>query len=211
MTNLYNLKPLQTTLAHIEAAYTAASVAPLTAWADLRIALAAALAERCKTEPPVSTKTENYLIDWERWNGRLDVNARVLIQKWDTAGYSHLHIAAIKDDLESALWLIANGADVNAKGNLGLSPLHEAAWNIAVLLLERDADVNAKGNDDWTPLHMAANERARKTAALLLERGAEINAKNNIGWTPLDVAESVHAREITALLRERGGKRGEDL
>ena len=90
---------------------------------------------------------------------------------------THLHFAALMNDSNSARWLIANGAEVNAKNN-GPTPLHYAAYN-----------------------------NATETAALLLKNGADVNAKTNAGWTPLDWAiyNSAHS-EMQSLLKRHGGR-----
>ena len=51
-------------------------------------------------------------------------------------------------------------ADVNAKDNLGKTPLREAVWQVdpevVRLLIETGADINVKDIDDDTPLHEVA-------------------------------------------------------
>ncbi len=46
------------------------------------------------------------------------------------------------------------------------------------LLLEKGADVNAKGEHGWTPLMEAANRGHSEAAKLLLEKGADVNLKH---------------------------------
>ena len=83
----------------------------------------------------------------------------------------HLHFAAVPmNDSNSARWLIANGANVNAKAKYDRTPLHYAAWlcnatETAALLLKNGAEVNAKTNNNVTPLHSAAYSNATETAA----------------------------------------------
>ena len=85
------------------------------------------------------------------------------------------------------------GANVDARGNYGLTPLHLAAGyneNLAVLtaLLKAGAGVNARDKFDRNPLHWAASNRNPEIAAALLKAGGEVNAQTDGGQTPLHQA-----------------------
>ena len=73
------------------------------------------------------------------------------------------------------------------------------------------ADVNAKGATGWTPLHLAAGEGHKEVAELLIAKGADVNAKNAIDETPLDLAIENDKAELADLLRKHGGKTSEEL
>jgi ankyrin repeat protein len=77
--------------------------------------------------------------------------------------------------------------------------------------LAAGADVNAKGMTGWTPLHYAALIGHKETIELLIAKGANVNAKNNGGGTPLDWAVSGGKKATADLLRKHGGKTGEEL
>ena len=90
---------------------------------------------------------------------------------------------------------LADGADVNAKGERGSTPLHFAAWlghkeiiEIVELLIANGADVNAMDENGGTPLDGAI-------IAL------DVNA-GRYGWQKPETAE---------LLRKHGGKMGDWL
>jgi len=77
-------------------------------------------------------------------------------------------------------------------------------------LLERGADVNAKGSGGHTPLILAAaaDPPSKAVVELLLSRGADPNLTDNEGSTALDWALLQGESDITARLRQRGAKPG---
>jgi len=89
---------------------------------------------------------------------------------------------------ELARWLVAQGADVNAREHYGRTPLHVQATvgsDSVGVLLELGADVQAKSNYGDTPLHMAAGYHRDGAVRALVAHGADIHAKNKSGQTPL--------------------------
>ena len=62
---------------------------------------------------------------------------------------------------------------------------YEGHKDVAELLLANKADVNARDNTAMTPLHMAAIWGHKDVAELLLANKADVNAKDNNGGTPL--------------------------
>ena len=121
-----------------------------------------------------------------------------------TGGYGKqtaLAFAECPDAL--AHWLVAQGADIEARDSHGATPLHSRAghWQGNVqALLDLGADVHARDNAGNTPLHGAARVGNAKAARELLARGARTDATNGAGQTPLGlaVAECRNAR-ITAI------------
>jgi ankyrin repeat protein len=85
--------------------------------------------------------------------------------------------------------------------------------------LAEGADVNAKGLKGETPLHGAASRGLKEIIELLIAEGADVNAEvasgSQQGFTPLDYAthpDNPNASTETAdLLRKHGGKTGEEL
>ena len=128
----------------------------------------------------------------------------------DARDAEDLKYAAWENNTESAGWLIANGAEVNARDENGWTPLHMAAAreapDVAKLLIERGADVNARDPIDSTPLHGAAVVNALEVAKLLLANGAEVNAQETNGATPVDYAREHSHGAMRELLEKHGGK-----
>jgi len=113
-----------------------------------------------------------------------------------------LHFASCADIVELFL---KYGAKIDAKNDMGLTPLHLAAMDCRVdvvrALLERGANPNDRNNLGNTPLHEAGCGEA---AELLIRYGADINAVNNYGDTPLDVAVRNNRCDVVEVLVKHG-------
>lgn len=93
------------------------------------------------------------------------------------------------DDL--VRWLVAQGADINARDNYEETPLHERAGHFQgdiAVLLELGADIAARDSRGRTPLHNAARVGNVEGARLLLAQGAQADALDNSRLTPLGLA-----------------------
>lgn len=116
-----------------------------------------------------------------------------------------IHEIVRAGDVQAVNKLIAaNRNMVNAKNELGSTPLHIAAsisaTDITRLLLDKGAAINAKDNSGATPLHIAAFSGHKANLELLLAKGADVHAKDNQGKTARDYAETALSREISAIL-----------
>jgi len=124
-----------------------------------------------------------------------------------------IHVAAEGGSIEAVKQHLAAGTDVNAKNQLGRTPLHAAAYyghkEIIELLIGKAADVNIKRRGGWTPLHDAAFGSHKEVVELLIAKGANVNTGNSGGETPLDWAKD--KSETADLLRKHGGKTAEEL
>ena len=125
---------------------------------------------------------------------------------WKNTGDTPLVVAVGFNSAVAVSVLLANGAEVNAKGKDGRTPLHFAAGDnraeIAKLLIENGAGINAKNNKGATPLHWAAWANAAEVAELLIDKGAEVNVKGEGGNTPLHSAARGNAAEVAKMLIE---------
>lgn len=73
---------------------------------------------------------------------------------------------------------------------------------IMKMLLAHGADVNAKGPTGQTPLHVAAEFGNVSLVTMLLSYGADITIQNNDGLSPVDVAKSSNILDIFQLEQE---------
>ena len=89
----------------------------------------------------------------------------------DKYGDTALHYAVSRTNSRGAVILLEQGANVNALNNQKLSPLHMAAKNgdlhILEVLLSYKADLSLRDEDGSSPLHIAAKEGQVKHAEFL--------------------------------------------
>jgi ankyrin repeat protein len=133
-----------------------------------------------------------------------------------TDGESIFH-AAEKFHLDAMELLLARGAQLNARGEWGNTPLYFLVrWHDlereptvkkgVVWLLEHGADPNVLcGREAQNALHAAAGRgQHRNTVWLLLEHGADVNAPTGDGSTAWLLARRGGFDEIAALLEQAG-------
>ena len=134
-----------------------------------------------------------------------------LVRAGDQYGFTALHGVAGQDEPELAELLIESGAEVSAKNEDGMTPLHIAQYaSIIEVLVRHGADVNARAQHGWTPLHVQAQE-GEDTGALesmeaLLKAGADPNLTDDDGRTPMTLASEREETEKLDLLRRHGGR-----
>jgi hypothetical protein len=109
-----------------------------------------------------------------------------------------LHLAAMQGDLARARHAIANGAPLDRFDEMGFTPLHHAAGDehleVMDLLLRLGADVNAHDESTIgnTPLAEVAGSCSLAVARRLLEAGADPTIR---GWMQLNALDRAAQRE----------------
>lgn len=149
-------------------------------------------------------------LHWAALNNRLSV-VRYLLdhgaqinalagENWSTA----MHWAASKGHIDAMALLVAFGADLAIRDQLGYTVLHVAAQNgqslAVVYLLALGVDVDERDSFGRTSLLWTAFRGHLETAQVLLQEGANVDAMDNDGNTPLHWAISRGNFQISRLL-----------
>jgi ankyrin repeat protein len=107
-----------------------------------------------------------------------------------------LMLAAITNQLDWALRLVERGADVNQKGWTPLHyAATKGNIDIMRLLIENHAYLDAESPNGTTPLMMAAHYGTPMATKLLLEEGADPRIKNQLGINALEFSRKANKPE----------------
>ena len=146
----------------------------------------------------------------------LAVPGSTLINTRDVStGDTPLHIVVARRDLTWVRFIIAKGANVNARNNKGATPLQMAS-NLgfsegAELLVKLGAKVDEPNATGETPLIAATHRRDAALARVLLKAGANPARNDNSGRSALDYAaldgrSNPVLAEIVAAAKANAGK-----
>jgi len=134
-------------------------------------------------------------------------------------GATPLHLASMAGHVRVVEFLLDHGADVNASGKKGFTPLCGAVADlrrdVAKLLISRGANVNAKDERGWPLLHavfltfFGHNARGNfedrwELLALLIDNGADVNTRGVSGRTVLHSAAQFGLVSLAEFLISKG-------
>jgi ankyrin repeat protein len=123
-------------------------------------------------------------------------------------GETPLMLAAIRGSLPAAKALVKRGAAVNRKGWTPLHYACSGPDNgVAAFLIASGAELNARSDNGTTPLMMAARYGNGDLVPLLLKAGAEPRAANEQELTAADFAQRSGRERMAAQLREAMAER----
>ena len=126
-----------------------------------------------------------------------------------------LNLAVSCAHKDIVLALLAAGADVNAKGFLGMTALHNACAftaqqgeqgrsarkDIVLALLAAGADVHAKDTVGRTALYLACEHQLEEVVQALIDRGSRVD-EAVLGYSPLVLAHGNRAISMSLLRAE---------
>lgn len=123
-------------------------------------------------------------------------------------GETPLMIAAIRGSLPAVKALVKRGAAINRAGWTPLHYACSGPDNgVAAFLIANGADVNARSENGTTPLMMSARYGNSELVPLLIKAGAEPRAANEQELTAADFADrggrDVMAKQLRRLIQER--------
>ncbi|MDB4766140.1 ankyrin repeat domain-containing protein [bacterium] len=121
------------------------------------------------------------------------------VDKW---GFTALHGVAGEEHYDVVTFLVDRGANINAKNDEGIAPLHIAAWpKMVEMLVSHGADVNIRNKTGATPLMIHAREPDRyDVLRALLRAGADPTLSDDDGRTALEIATEFGDTEYAQLL-----------
>ena len=119
-------------------------------------------------------------------------------------GITPLTWASYRGDFDCVKFPVANGADINAKANVGDTALFEASMGGSVdcvrFLIGRGANINAKSGG-YTALMKAEMKQHPDWLRALIAAHADLNAKDIKGDTALSLAGADCGPKINAILK----------
>ncbi|XP_050212097.1 protein VAPYRIN-like [Mercurialis annua] len=138
-------------------------------------------------------------------NGRSNNNVG-FYEKWESKGWSELHVAVAFDRTGEVLNLVERLGTLDLRDKEGRTPLHLAVsrGNVrcAKVLIEYGGDKDAKSKDGRTVLYRAAANGDRKMAEMLIEMGADPTVCDDRGRSAFDVARDKGHEEIVEIMEQ---------
>lgn len=121
------------------------------------------------------------------------------------SGFGALHKALHDGRADIAGYLVEQGADVNAEGVYGITPLHIVGEaSLAAHMIGKGALIEAWSDTLGTPLNAAILAGLPEVAEVLIDHGAELDARDVHRSTPLHHASGRGDVDSARLLVSKG-------
>jgi ankyrin repeat protein len=128
----------------------------------------------------------------------------------DGLGWTPLHWAARRDDLDAVQKLLPARPPIDARSSACITPLMLAAlWSTKATcvkaLIDAGANVSLWSAVGWQPLHYACSTRRLSAIKLLLSAGADVNSRTGVNKAvPLSVAAKADCVPVMQCLLDGG-------
>jgi len=131
----------------------------------------------------------------------MDLNIR------DGEGTPVLNIATRSEQTDCIIWLLKNGADINAVSeDRGYTALMDAVWRgneeIAQLLINKGSKMNTVNKEGQTMLILAVGAGREKICRMLVEHGENPDVKDSMGMSAYEYAKLFKKNGIVELLEK---------
>lgn len=124
----------------------------------------------------------------------------------DSQGYTCVHWAAKRDDLDILLLLFNSGANLDTPSSFEskMLPIHWAASDGKIkalrFLLDHRQDINAQDANGCSPVVIATQYNQIAAVTYLVKNGADLTLRDNNGDSPLHWAAYKGFEELVGLL-----------
>ena len=123
---------------------------------------------------------------------------------------AHLSVELIESakigDIQKVSTLLAQGAEINATDNQGVTALSWSSYNghaeVVKTLIDGGADINHQDNDGMTALMVASFKGYSNIVNTLIKDGANIYIRDNSGKTALQMAKFNNHYETSRILEK---------
>ncbi|XP_050728348.1 serine/threonine-protein kinase TNNI3K-like isoform X2 [Eriocheir sinensis] len=125
-------------------------------------------------------------------------------------GFSPLHIASYKGDVEIVRLFLENCSHLDHTGAGSLTALHLACLSgqleVTQALAQRGANIEARDAVSFSPLHIACLYGNETVVEYLLSRGVDVNISGSVGDRPLHLVAGRGDYRIVQMLLKKGAR-----